>query len=164
MKLKLSVISLFCLAFAISCDKSPSITFDREEFNKQKAEWEKADIKNYVFTLSFHSSATGPVQKTITVVNGVVTSENENEDNHWFSSSISKIYESIESTFDSKMQDSNKNPDYKISDVVLEIEYDEKYHYPEKVSYTVAYSEPVDGGGGYTLNISNFNTSSTEGE
>jgi len=164
MKLKFLFTPLFCLAFAVACDKSPSITFDRTEFDKQKTEWNLADIKNYTFTLSYFSSATGPIQETITVVNGVVTSESENKDIHWFTSSISKIYESIESTFDGKMQDSNKDSDYKISDLVLEIEYDEKYHYPKKVSYTVGYDKPVDGGGGYNMSISNFNMPANEGE
>lgn len=162
MKLKLSIISLFCLAFAISCDKSPSITFDREEFNKQKAEWQIADIKDYTFTISYFSSATGPLEETVTVVNGEVTSESENKDLHWFHSSISNIYESLESTFDSETRDSDNNSAYKVTDLILDIEYDEKYHYPKKVSYTVGYDKPVDGGGGYSMNIGNFNVTGGE--
>ena len=161
MKRNLSIILVFCLAFFVSCSKSPTIKFDREEFDKQRAEWQKADIKDYSFTLSYFSSATGPLEETITVLNGKVTGDSDNGDIHWFKSSVSGIYESIETIFDSKKDNINDNPDYKVSDLILEIEYDNEYNFPKKATYTVGYEKPVDGGGGYVLNISSFNITST---
>lgn len=153
MKIRLLLFALIPTLILASCRNNDctTIEFDQVEFNKQKALWDANGLQNYSFDVSYFSSATGPVEETVTVTNDVGDKGEE-----WFTKPISGIYETIEHSFDNMKENVAGNEDSNVAGMTLKIKYNKDFNYPEEIKYSVDYYEPVDGGGGYTLTISNF--------
>src|SRR5690554_4428925 len=79
MKTKLLLLTGFLGITLTSCDKEEAVfyRFDEPTFTAKQKQWEEQNIKNYKFDQYYMSSATGPVEETITVQNGTAYSSNE---------------------------------------------------------------------------------------
>jgi hypothetical protein len=135
------------------------IQMDKETFDKEYSAWELQNLRNYQFIYDFSNDAgpLGPVKITIKEDNPIII-ENSNEYNdNIIATNITEIYEFINSTFD--FIESVKNGTYsgfKIKNLTLTVKYNKQYHYPTDVNFSEYYEELVDGGGNYTLRITDF--------
>ncbi len=153
MKKILLLTSLLTLCTAMTCDDDTDdvfyLKYNQQEFDQQRTLWEKSNHQNYSYKLYYFSSATGPQTSTIEVENGMfVSSDNQGA----YPYSIDDIFKRIEDD----VQNSLKNKPSEIYGVTMDIKYNQQYHYPEKVYYTVAYKTDVVGGGYYDLTVTDF--------
>jgi hypothetical protein len=135
------------------------IQMDKKTFEEEYSAWKSQNIVSYQFTHEFFNDAGafGPVKITIRdSVPLIIENLNEHNDSI-IAQNITGIYEFINSTFD--FIESVRNGTYngfKIKNLTLTIKYNKQYHYPTEVDFFEDYEEIVDGGGYYTLKISNF--------
>lgn len=151
MKKKFLLISLITVCTAMTCDDDHDVfvKFDNAQFDKNRVLWENANIRNYTYVLSYFSSATGPRKDTIEVVNGVVQNP---EEIHFYPYTINDIFKKIK-------DDVNEGYNEKRSEVygvTMNVTYDNQYHFPKEVNYSVSYKTNVVGGAYYDLSVSNF--------
>ncbi|MDR1306696.1 MAG: DUF6174 domain-containing protein [Treponema sp.] len=157
--------SLFALllVFLNSCgnpfNEKLTVNADRETFEKERAAWNSGDIKNYRFTYEFFNDAgpAGPVKITVRENEAPVVENPDQYHEYVMAETMPQIYDFINGTFD--FIETVKNGTYdglKIVSVTLQISYDGQYHYPREVAFSEGYAEPVDGGGYYTLKITEF--------
>jgi hypothetical protein len=124
---------------------------DKKTFEKERAAWNSQNLKNYQFTYEFFNDAgpIGPLEITV--------GKNEDTNDEVIAKSITEIYDFIEGTFDFIEEVKNGTySGYKIISLTLQISYDAQYHYPKEVKFSEGYAESVDGGGYYTLKITEF--------
>jgi hypothetical protein len=87
----------------------------------------------------------------------ITVGENEDTNDEVIAKSIAEIYDFIGGTFDFIEEVKNGTySGYKIISLRLQISYDAQYHYPKEVEFSEGYVESVDGGGYYTLKITEF--------
>jgi hypothetical protein len=165
MKNKHARFSLFAvlLVFLNSCDifigDNLIIKMDKAAFEKERAEWNSQNIKDYQFVYKFFNDAgpVGPVKITIKE-NEEPLIEFDSEFNQDVPfKSISEIYDFLNGTFDfiESVRNGTYNG-YKINSLELKITYDNQYHYPREAAFSEGYAESIDGGGYYHLEIKNF--------
>ena len=155
----LIAISLF---FVTACNEQKNhdqenFGFDKEAFDAERSQWFDMQLADYQFHASYFSDA-GPEEAIITVKNGTVeTIEPVPDKQHYglspFFISISDVYENIALDFAEHSEQINQG---KVKGVAVKIKYNNEYHYPEEVIYSVGYNENMYGGYYYTLKISDF--------
>lgn len=150
---KLSLLSLIPTVLFTGCntdiqDEKYLFEFDEAKFKQEKKFWDESNFQNYSYTYSSMSSSTGPIENNVVVTNGVAIGNNPN----WNAYTISEIYKNCENVANSYLSGSKKNGvSYHVS---FSIKYDEQYHYPQKIHFTVYNAPP--GGGGYDIELSDF--------
>jgi len=150
------ILIIFGILFFSSC--MVDIEVDKGTFEKERSLWNSKNIRNYQFTYNFFNDAgpVGPIKVTIKENEEPIIEKPERTDSYIFKN-ISEVYDFINETFD--YIENVKNGKYngsKIKSLTLKIDYDSVYHYPKKVNFSVGYFEAVDGGGYYTLEITEF--------
>jgi hypothetical protein len=153
--------AFFLLALFASCKFGDDliITMDKKTFDSEYSQWQAQNIQDYQFAYRFLNDAdsVGPVKITVRE-NKVASVENAEENNDLsIAKTIPEVYDFIQGTFD--FIESVRNGSYdgpKIKILTLKIEYDDQYHYPQKVDFFEGYAPAMDGGGYYTLRISDF--------
>jgi hypothetical protein len=151
------------LVFLNSCgnlfNKDLTIDADKETFEKERALWNSQGIKNYHFIYEFFNDAgpAGPVKITVRENEAPVIENSNQHSEYVVAENIPQIYDFINGSFDFIEAVKNGTYDgFKIVSVTLQISYDAQYHYPREVIFSEGYAEPVDGGGYYTLKITEF--------
>ncbi|MDR1230572.1 MAG: DUF6174 domain-containing protein [Spirochaetaceae bacterium] len=153
-------IGFVCCLFVISCDYQPAdreVQFDRNTFNREKALWEAQYITDYVFTeIYFPDYPAGNVR--ITVSGNEATSfecMEDDSDYTLFGETIADIYEQIEKevAYWEEQYRTGSSPYHAVNFV---ISYNETYHFPQKVVFSIV--EPDLVGGWYDVIIEDFVT------
>lgn len=152
MKTKLLLLTGFLGITLTSCDKEEAVfyRFDEPAFTAKQKQWEEQNIKNYKFDQYYMSSATGPVEETITVQNGVAYSSND--ERSALIGTISDVYTRVLNDFNQ----GKNNPQLPIYGITVDVKYHSDYHFPEEIKFSTSYKEDVAGGAWYDLKISNF--------
>ncbi|SEI01608.1 hypothetical protein SAMN02927937_02749 [Paenimyroides aquimaris] len=154
MKTRLLLSILFMANIMVSCDgEKPDVFyhFDEPTFTAQQKQWNEQNLKSYKFDQHYMSSATGPVEETITVQNGVAYSSNEDHQSVLIGT-ISDIYTRVLNDFNREKD----QQDYEIYGITVDVKYNQEYHFPEEINFSTSYVESIDGGMWYDLKISNF--------
>ena len=161
-----TLLALFIITFT-SCENSKynnvRIEADREAFDKNRKLWEESWRMFYVhyqFTYSFFGSA-GPDAARVTVREDKESIIESIPDASRLPmlriESMEDVFNMINYTFE--FIESVKNgthTGHTIRSITFEIRYCEQYHFPKYISLSTGYSQPVDGGGWWTLEISDF--------
>lgn len=162
----------FVLAFALllpSCRLflPPSVEFDESEFKRERAAWESASIDDYAFTQRFYPDS-GPQPGIVHTVSGGVLSSTEvdpaDRESGWTDfnpedpyvvriPTIDGVYDWIASTVEEQKEGIDSG---KVRILIVEIDYDEQYHFPAKVLISVIRYESLDGGSCPQLDIYDF--------
>lgn len=152
--------TLICCIFVISCDYQPAdvaVQFDRYTFNRERALWEAQHITDYVFTeIYFPDYPAGNVRITVSGSEAVSIEPVEDEgDNTLFGETITGIYERIEKevAYWEEQLKTNNSP---YNAVNFMISYNEDYHFPQNVKFSIV--EPNLVGGWYDVTIGDFVT------
>jgi hypothetical protein len=137
------------------CDiTAPQISFDRAEFERERAAWEAQGIANYTFDGKTGNDATGPLNAGITVTDGEITNVDEHYehgDYRLFFKSVSGIYDEVIYYYEQTSATLKKGQSLRI-----DIRYNAQYHYPEYVYGGIYERNPPNGGGFMYYEILNF--------
>jgi hypothetical protein len=143
---KVFLVLFFSMGTILSCSKIPEmkVDIDRESFEKEYAAWEAQHIENYVFTFDYMSSDIGPNGPATISVQNNVSSVLESQTPHKvpFVKSVRELFDFIGWTLENierSIEDKDKNNEYPVKSVTLNITYNEQYNYPEKVKYGASY-------------------------
>ena len=152
--------ALICCIFVISCDYRPAdvaVQFDRSAFNREKALWEAQQLTDYVFTeVYFPDYPAGNARITVAGNEAVSIEPIESEDdNTLFGETIADIYERIEKdvAYWEEQFRTNSSPYDAVNFI---ISYDEDYHFPKRVQFSIV--EPGLMGGWYSVTVRDFVT------
>lgn len=137
------ILGICCFALLTSCvqDIGPEgVSFDKEAFEENKAKWEKAGLKNYNFSFSFHGYRPDLYKGEVTVTNGVANANVYDDDNSYKEDNPplpkdSKYYiEDIPMLFDKIYAEYERSlkrvEDGEYRYIEIQCEYDETYGYP----------------------------------
>lgn len=142
------------LGFVVSACSNDDIDFDKKKFDAQREKWDKAAIENYSFLIDYFSGVNGPQEAIITVEHGENKSIETTFGNEFERfTSIADIYNDIEKAY-TLHSENLKNKE--IQGFTIKIEYNNTYHYPEKVEYYVTHHESILGGYYYDYTIKEF--------
>ncbi|GHV87758.1 hypothetical protein AGMMS50267_01180 [Spirochaetia bacterium] len=161
------IVSAVLLSWIVltSCEQDTgTLSFDKAAFDRECAAWEASAITDYQFTQKSFFEASGPglVRFTVRENSDPVIEmldewirENVPEENWGFyyrGTTISAVYASIATAY-AFAKDAAKNEG---CDAIFDITYNTQYHYPEHVDYSLFRPGNWDGGGGWSLKITDF--------
>ena len=161
--MKTAIIILGCMMLfgwsGCSVVPEPSIIFDKGRFDQEWAAWEAQGIVNYTVVEYLGNSSTGPLKARIVVKDNEIT-QIDNLDKYDTSDisdsvkTVSELYAYIAERYEKDNREMQTGVKYDL--LIIDITYNEQFHYPEKVSYHYFSKEPVDGGGGWSVELTEF--------
>ena len=167
--MKTLCVILMCVVF-LGCrpepEPEPYIVFDRESFDRERAAWEEQGIVNYTVAEEFDSNPPTPKVRIFVEGNAITRAEdlllgeliNPSSFTHSFPlRTISGVYAMIAETYENMKETIHDEwRGRNIKYVRINVTYNKEFHYPELVSLSIFYKILMDGGGGWSLNLSEF--------
>ena len=146
--------SLLLITFATSCSNDDKIKFNKPLFEQERANWTNQNLQNYTFSYKYYSSTTGPISFTLVIRNGAIESESsERGTGKSFFNGITDIYDFVERHL---QEDKDYTGEYPPESIEVDITYNDKYHYPSSIKYSIWYSVQIDGGGDFSFELTDF--------
>jgi len=150
----------------ISCEEKDDLlgmNFDEETYNENRNLWQESGILNYTFSQEYFSTSVGGQPELNTIVrnneldNIIIKSSGEDitSDELIYYDNITDLYDFI----DSVVKDGNEqinSSDKAMKGAIIDVEYDETYHYPTKISCSGYYPEGYLGGLSITIFVNDF--------
>lgn len=164
--MKISIIFLLLITL-ISCEKKddlPGMNFDEETYNENRYLWQESGIMNYTFSQEYHSQSIGGQPELNTVVRNnelvsiIVKSSGEDIRSDGFIiyyNNINDLYDFIDKIVKDAYWEINSS-DNSMRGATIEVEYDETYHIPTKISCTGYYRPDIYGGLSITIAVNDF--------
>jgi hypothetical protein len=168
MKKTIFVILISLLFFSCSdsdiSDENVGLNFDQNTFEENRQLWELNKNINYKFSQEYSSSSAGPQPKITSIVlnNKLDSIFIQPQEGHNVSLEMFKHYETVDDVFDeieffSNYYKERINSDKSnIKGVEIDIIYDSTYSYPTRINCKGYYFEPILGGIGFSIVISDF--------
>ena len=149
------------LLLLVSCGDQSTISFDKEEFDRQRALWEAQGLEDYSVIQEIFSPA-GPSDARVFVgdtaiyqIENLTQYENYNPDNFYPFMTVSYLYTWIANGYTDSV---NRITRGEKADLTIRIRYNDTWHYPEDVyfNYMPQYMWGMDGYGPTTYKLSDF--------
>jgi hypothetical protein len=151
-----NILLIFMSLIIVSCtksDDSSGLDFDQNAFETNRRLWTENKISNYTFSQEHYSLSIGSQPVLIGTVKNkeldtIFISPNNtivSIENMIYFETIDDIFDYIEWSASYYDELINSNNHHMIG-AELDIEYDETFHFPTKITYTGHYSEMLVGG------------------
>lgn len=169
--MKKILILVFTLLILMSCDFSmyldEGLDFDESSFNINRQLWEEKGETDYEFTQSHFSLSTGPMPEIRVLVSNnqfssheiVSNSSNIDENSIVYFKTIDEVYDYIYDIAASCRESIESGHEASMYGAKIEVQYNEVYNIPQKVSCVGYYRDGVVGGLSSDLTISGFKAS-----
>jgi hypothetical protein len=162
-KILLLLISLILISCSDS-DEFAGLNFDQNAFDQNRELWKQSKISNYTFSQEYFSSSVGPQPKLTSIVINSKLDTIFLQSNNATNISIEHLtyYETVDNVYDfieyivkscEEQINSSQSP---MEGAVIEIAYDETFHYPTEIDCSGYYPDGMLGGLSIHIIISDF--------